>query len=60
MPLNCRKRPWRWTRSKIRDLQLSSGGLVQGQKLEDYVNEQVRRKPLEQLARPFVAVATRL
>jgi NTE family protein len=46
--------------SKIRDLQISSGGLVQGQKLEDYVNEQVRRKPLEQLAKPFVAVATRL
>ena len=46
--------------SKIRDLQFSSGGLVQGQKLEDYVNEQVRRKPLEQLAKPFVAVATRL
>ncbi|WP_440108282.1 patatin-like phospholipase family protein [Acidovorax sp. BL-A-41-H1] len=46
--------------SRIRDLQLSSGGLVQGQKLEDYVNEQVRRKPLEQLAKPFVAVATRL
>ena len=46
--------------SKIRDLQFSSGGLVQGQKLEDYVNEQVRRKPLEQLAKPFVVVATRL
>lgn len=46
--------------TRIRDLQLSSGGLVQGQKLEDYVNEQVRRKPLEQLAKPFVAVATRL
>ncbi|MFN3375868.1 MAG: patatin-like phospholipase family protein [Burkholderiaceae bacterium] len=46
--------------SRIRDLQLSSGGLVLGQKLEDYVNEQVRRKPIEQLAKPFVAVATRL
>ena len=46
--------------TKIRDLQLSSGGLVLGQKLEDYVNEQVHRKPLEQLAKPFVAVATRL
>ena len=46
--------------SKIRDLQLSSGGLVLGQKLEDYVNEQVQRKPLEQLSKPFVAVATRL
>lgn len=46
--------------AKIRDLQLSSGGLVLGQKLEDYVNAQVQRKPLEQLAKPFVAVATRL
>ena len=46
--------------AKIRDLQLSSGGLVLGQKLEDYVNEQVLRKPLEQMAKPFVAVATRL
>ena len=46
--------------AKIRDLQLSSGGLLLGQKLEDYVNEQVRRKPLEQMAKPFVVVATRL
>ncbi len=46
--------------AKIRDLQLSSGGLLLGQKLEDYVNEQVRRQPLERLAKPFVAVATRL
>lgn len=46
--------------AKIRDLQLSSGGLILGQKLEDYVNEQVQHKPLEQLAKPFVAVATRL
>ncbi|WP_423459486.1 patatin-like phospholipase family protein [Ottowia sp. VDI28] len=46
--------------AKIRDLQFSSGGLVLGQKLEDYVNQQVRRQPLERLAKPFVAVATRL
>ena len=46
--------------ASIRDLQLSSGGLVLGKKLEDYVNEQVQRKPLERLAKPFVAVATRL
>jgi len=45
---------------KIRDLQWSSGGLILGQKLEDYVNEQVQRRPLEQLIKPFVAVATRL
>ncbi|WP_295532297.1 patatin-like phospholipase family protein [uncultured Pseudacidovorax sp.] len=46
--------------ASIRDLQFSSGGLVLGQKLEDYVNAQVHNKPLEQLAKPFVAVATRL
>ena len=46
--------------TRIRDLQLSPGGLVLGQKLEDYVNEQVQRKTLEQLPKPFVAVATRL
>jgi NTE family protein len=46
--------------AKIRDLQLSSAGLLLGQKLEDYVNEQVRSQPLERLAKPFVAVATRL
>jgi NTE family protein len=46
--------------ASIRDLQLSSGGLLLGQKLEDYVNEQVHRQPLERLAKPFGAVATRL
>jgi NTE family protein len=46
--------------ASIRDLQLSSSGLLLGQKLEDFVNEQVRRQPLERLAKPFVAVATRL
>lgn len=46
--------------TRIRDLQLSSGGLLLGQKLEDYVNEKVRRQSLERLAKPFAAVATRL
>jgi NTE family protein len=46
--------------ARIRDLQFSTSGLLVGQKLEDYVNEQVRRQPLERLAKPFVAVATRL
>lgn len=46
--------------ASIRDLQLSSGGLILGKKLEDYVNAQVRGQALEQLAKPFVAVATRL
>ena len=46
--------------TSIRDLQWSAGGLVKGQKLQDYVNAQVRNRPLEKLGLPFVAVATRL
>ena len=44
----------------IRDLQWSSGGLIKGQKLQDYVNAQVQSRTLEKLGKPFVAVATRL
>lgn len=44
----------------IRDLQWSSGGLLKGQKLQDYVNAQVKHQPLEKLGLPFVALATRL
>lgn len=46
--------------SSIRDLQWSADGLVKGQKLQDYVNAQVRNQPLEKLGKPFVAVSTRL
>lgn len=46
--------------ASIRDLQWSSGGVVKGQKLQDYVNAQVNNQPLEKLGKPFVAVATRL
>ena len=46
--------------ASIRDVRLFSGGLVQGQKLQDYVNQQLGNRPIEQLAKPFAAVATRL
>ena len=46
--------------ASIRDVRLFSGGLVQGQKLQDYVNTQVANKPAEQLKKPFAAVATQL
>ena len=44
----------------IRDVRLFSGGLVQGVALQDYVNAQVGKRPIERLPRPFAAVATRL
>ncbi|WP_082591218.1 patatin-like phospholipase family protein [Stenotrophomonas pavanii] len=46
--------------ASIRDVRLFSGGLVQGQKLQDYVNEQVASRPAERLKKPFAAVATQL
>ena len=45
---------------KIRDVRIFSGGLVQGQKLQDYVNQLVKQQPIEKLRIPFAAVATEL
>ncbi|MBB1088688.1 patatin-like phospholipase family protein [Lysobacter sp. SG-8] len=46
--------------SSIRDVRLFSGGLVQGQALQDYVNAQVGGKAIDALPRPFAAVSTEL
>lgn len=46
--------------ARIRDVTLFNGGLVRGQKLQDYVNEMVKARPFERLRMPFAAVATRL
>lgn len=48
--------------ARLRDIDwrnLAKGVLV-GQKLQDYVNELVKNRPLESLGKPFVAVATEL
>jgi NTE family protein len=46
--------------SKVKDFNLRSPweGLMIGQKLQDYVNELLKNRPIEQLSKPFVAVAT--
>ncbi|MDO5504882.1 MAG: patatin-like phospholipase family protein [Pseudoxanthomonas suwonensis] len=46
--------------TRIRDVRLFSGGLVQGQKLQDYVNAQLAGRTIETLDKPFAAVAARL
>ena len=45
---------------RIRDVSLFSGGVVKGQKLQDYVNELVAQRKLEAMKRPLAVVATRL
>ena len=46
--------------AKIRDVSLFAGGVVKGQKLQDYVNELVRQRPIERMRKPFAAVSTQL
>ncbi|GAA0247979.1 patatin-like phospholipase family protein [Rhodanobacter caeni] len=46
--------------ASIRDVRLFSGGLVQGRKLQDYINKEVGDRPIERLQLPFAAVATQL
>ncbi|MEO6227069.1 MAG: patatin-like phospholipase family protein [Thermomonas sp.] len=46
--------------SKIRDVSLFSGGVLKGQKLQDYVNQLVGDRPIEKLRKPLAVVATKL
>lgn len=46
---------------RIKDLTLFGvGGVIKGDKLQAYVNELVKNRPLEQMAKPFAAVAADL
>lgn len=46
--------------ASIRDVSLFSGGVVKGQKLQDYVNAQLGERSFEKLKKPLAVVATRL
>lgn len=46
--------------SQIRDIRIFSGGLIKGQKLQDFVNQMLGGRTLEKLGKPFAAVATEL
>jgi NTE family protein len=46
--------------AEIRDVSLFSGGVVKGQKLQDYVNQLVGARPIERMKKPFAAVSTQL
>lgn len=59
-PFQLQQRAFDLDEAKIRDVRLFSGGLVQGRKLEDYVNTLVGEQPIERLRLPFAAVATEL
>ncbi|GHD65828.1 patatin-like phospholipase family protein [Jeongeupia chitinilytica] len=44
----------------IRDVSLLNGGIVKGQKLQDFVNQLVGNRPIDKFTKPFGAVATEL
>jgi len=46
--------------ASIRDVSLFSGGVMKGQKLQDYVNQLVGGRTIERMRRPFAAVSTQL
>lgn len=46
--------------TQIRDVSLFSGGLVKGEKLQNYVNDLLQHRPLEKLGKPFAAVSAEL
>ncbi len=59
-PFKLQERAVALDEASIRDVRLFSGGLVQGLKLQDYVNQSVDNKPIERMRKPFAAVATQL
>jgi NTE family protein len=59
-PFQLQEQAFALDESKIRDVRLFSGGLVQGRALQDYVNQLVRHQPIEKLRLPFAAVSTEL
>ncbi len=46
--------------SDIRDLTLSKQGFLEGQKLQDFVNRQVKNQPIQKFPLRFAAIATQL
>ncbi len=59
-PFQMQEQAFALDESRIRDVRLFSGGVVQGQKLQDYVNQLVKNRPLDKLDKPFAVVSTQL
>ncbi len=59
-PFQMQQQAFALDESKIRDVSLFSGGIIKGQKLQDYVNELVDKRPLEKMTKPLAVVSTQL
>lgn len=58
-PSPCRRSASNWTKI-FADWTLGGRGLLKGEALQDFINQQVGKRPLEKLNKPFAAVATDL
>jgi NTE family protein len=47
-------------REKLKDFDFSRRGYVRGEQLQDFINRALKNRSIEQLDKPFVAVATQL
>lgn len=47
-------------RKKLKDFDISQRGYVRGEQLQDFINRALNNRSIEQLDKPFVAVATQL
>lgn len=47
-------------REKLKDIDISQRGYVRGEQLQDFINRALNNRSIEQLEKPFVAVATQL
>jgi NTE family protein len=45
---------------RLRDTDLSTRGYIRGEQLQDFINRELKNRSIEQLDKPFVAVATQL
>jgi NTE family protein len=59
-PFQMQQQAFALDEAKIRDVSLFSGGVIKGQKLQDYVNELVGNLPLERMRKPLAVVSTQL
>lgn len=59
-PFELQRQAFALDEDRIRDVRLFSGGLIEGRKLQDYVNQLVDRRLMQDMRIPFAAVATRL
>lgn len=47
-------------REKLKDFDFSRRGYVRGEQLQDFINQSLNNRSIEQLDKPFVAIATQL